>query len=129
MKSMWELSSVQDLSEQQLRERIQQRRRQILVHSYLYYHLDTTIIEDSKFDYFSNDLVDLQGKYPELSREVPFYEEFKDFDGSSGFYLKYNQPVIVNAANRLLQSHALGQEKAFANLATLSVVEPIEIPL
>lgn len=126
---MLDLSSTQELSEQQLRERIQQRRRQILVHSYLYYYLDNSIIEDWKFDYFSNDLVDLQERYPELSKEVPFYEDFKDFDGSSGFNLKYDYPTIVNAAIRLLEYHEQAQKDAFTQLTFLSVVEPDEIPL
>lgn len=126
---MWELSSAQNLSKQQLKERIHQRRRQILVHSYLYYQLDNPIIEDWKFDYFSNDLVDLQEKYPELSKEAPFHYEFQDFDGSSGFDLKYNQPVIVNVAARLLRYAEQEREKSSAKPVSLSVIEPEEIPL
>lgn len=126
---MWELSSTQGLSEEQIKERIQQRRRQVLVHSYLYYHLDHSIIEDRKFDYLSKDLVDLQEKYPELSKDVPFYEELKGFDGTTGFHLKYKSPTIVNAANRLLSYHKQEQEKSFSQSYFLSVVDPEEIPL
>jgi len=85
-----------------LEERIHQRRRQILVHSYLYYELNETIIDDFKFDSFCNELVELQEKYPEVCKRVPFHEDFIGFDGSSGFDLPYNQPTIVNAAIRLL---------------------------
>ena len=39
---------------------INQRERQIMVHSYLYYERDTSIITDSTFDKWMRELVDLK---------------------------------------------------------------------
>lgn len=44
---------------QTILEKINQREYQILVHSFLYYKLDKNIIDDSKFDFFMYDLVEL----------------------------------------------------------------------
>lgn len=87
------------------KELIKRRRRQLLIHSYLYYDLGETLIEDSTFDKWAYELVELQNKYPELSKEVKdFYWEFIDFDGCSGFDLNYRHPDIVNVALRLLRN-------------------------
>lgn len=83
-------------------ELINRRRHQILVHSYLYYELGESIISDYDFDYWSKELVDLQAQYPEESKAVKYYEEFKDFDGSSGFDLPYSMPNIQKTGDRLL---------------------------
>jgi NAD-dependent DNA ligase adenylation domain len=84
---------------------IRQRRRQILVHSFLYYQLDTSIITDHKFDAFCNELVDLQKKYPEESKAVEYYDDFKDFDGSSGYDLPFATPDVQNAGYHILETH------------------------
>jgi hypothetical protein len=83
-------------------ELINRRRMQMLVHSYLYYQLGESIISDYDFDYWAKELVDLQRDYPEESKQVRYYEEFKDFDGSSGFDLPYSMPNIQKIGNRLL---------------------------
>lgn len=76
-------------------ERIQQLRRAILVHSYLYYAMHRQIISDKEFDDKAYELVQLQRDYPYLSKAVPYeYEAFKDFDGSTGFDLPYQNPAI-----------------------------------
>lgn len=86
-------------------ELINRRRHQILVHSYLYYELGENIISDYDFDYWSKELVDLQRNYPEESKAVKYYDEFKDFDGSSGFDLPYDYPNIQARGNQLLEAH------------------------
>lgn len=88
-----------------IREVIKQRRRQILVHSFLYYQLNENVISDHQFDKFCNDLVDLQMKFPKESKEVEYYDAFKDFDGSSGYDLPYSDPDIQNAGLHLLDIH------------------------
>ena len=87
---------------QNIKEKIEQRRRQILVHSYLYYELDSAYIEDSIFDKWSKELVELQNQYPIESSLGVYYHAFKDFDGSSGFDLPYSKPEIVRKAKQLL---------------------------
>jgi NAD-dependent DNA ligase len=75
----------------------------MLVHSYLYYELGQNIISDYNFDYWAKELVDLQAKYPEESKQARYYEEFIDFDGSSGFDLPYHYINIQKTGNKLLE--------------------------
>lgn len=72
---------------QEIKELINRRRRQILVHSYIYYQLNDNIIEDNIYDKWSKELIELQNNYPELAATIPYHEEFKEFDGSTGFDL------------------------------------------
>lgn len=88
--------------QQTITEKIQQRRYQMLVHSFLYYELGENIIDDYTFDLWAKELVDLQAAYPEESKAARYYEEFIDFDGSSGFDLPYNYINIQRRANQLL---------------------------
>lgn len=92
------------LNEQEIKikELILRRRLQILVHSCIYYRLNTNMISDSTFDEWSKELVELQRKYPKISKLVKYYDSFKDFDGSSGFDLPYGEPWVLNKAQQLL---------------------------
>ena len=73
-----------------IKEKIQRRRLQLLVHSYIYYELDKNIISDSTWDKWAKELVKLQQQYPEESKQVKYYELFKDFDGNTGYHLAKN---------------------------------------
>lgn len=59
----------------------------MLIHSYIYYELDSNIVSDAKWMQWAKELVELQKKYPHESEKVKWYELFKDFDGSTGFHL------------------------------------------
>lgn len=85
-----------------IEERILQRRMQMLVHSYIYYERGTSIIADAKFDKWAYELRDLQQAYPEESRRVRYYSQFKDWDGTTGFNLPYK--AVEHIAERLLES-------------------------
>lgn len=85
-------------------ELFNRRQRQILVHSFLYYEQDKSVIEDHLYDSWCTELADLiQSNYEEFKRSQ-YYEAFIGFDGSSGFDLPYRSPDIVTAAHRLLNS-------------------------
>ena len=85
--------------------KIQQRRYQLLVHSYIYYELNSNIVSDSKWSKWAMELVELQTKYPQIAEKVIYAEDFADWDGSSGAFLTYtNKPNIVKTANWLLDS-------------------------
>lgn len=75
------------LTEDKARELIKRRRFQIALHSTIYYVYDTNIIEDSEYDRFSRELVELQKRFPNASKEAPLYEAYKDFDGSTGYHI------------------------------------------
>lgn len=91
---------------QTIEEKIKQRRLQMLVHSYIYYELNTNIIDDAKWDRWAMELVDLQLKYPKESKKAPYYEEFKDWDGSTGAFLKFDDKT-KKRAERLLKIHGI----------------------
>lgn len=84
-------------------EKIKRRRYQILVHSLLYYELNINLVSDSQWSEWATELAELQRQNPEVSNSVIFADEFKTFDGSSGFDLPYKDEQIVNIAYRLLR--------------------------
>lgn len=87
---------------QTIKEKIQQRRRQMLVHSYLYYEKNTNIVSDSKWSEWAKELERLQIEYPKESQAVEYYDMFKDWDGSSGAFLQYDE-YIISVANHLIK--------------------------
>lgn len=93
--------------EQAVYEKIKQRRYQMLVHSLIYYELDINLISDDKWIEWAKELVYLQNSYPEESKKATFYEQFKEFDGSTGFDLPYFDEQIVNITIRLLSNNNL----------------------
>lgn len=82
-------------------EKIQQRRLQMLLHSYIYYEKGTSVITDATFDKWAYELRDLQKQYPEVSEQVKWYTYFKDWDGTTGYNLPYM--VIQDRAEWLLE--------------------------
>lgn len=68
-------------------ELINRRRRQILVHSYLYYELNTNLINDTTFDAWCKELVQLHNKYPKESQKAVFTDVFMEWTGFSGYDL------------------------------------------
>jgi hypothetical protein len=85
---------------------ITRRRRQFLVHSFLYYKLDTSIISDHEYDRICRELYELQRDRPDLAASLPYHELCAPLDASgSGFYLRDYPPEIVNKAFHLLAQH------------------------
>lgn len=77
----------------------------MLVHSFLYYQLNVSIVSDMKFDSWARELVALQKKFPNEGNKVHYHKEFANFDGSSGFDLPYNRPEVQDRALRVLKYH------------------------
>lgn len=82
---------------------IARRRRQILVHSVIYYVLDDELVTDATFDRWCRELVALQDAYPDDAAQAPLAEEFHGFTGSSGFDLPLTDPHYVHLAQALLR--------------------------
>ena len=83
-------------------ELLNRRRRQILVHSIIYYKMDDNLISDSTWSAWATELEELQKKYPDIAAKVHYAEEFKDFDPSNSMNLPLDDPWAVNKARRLL---------------------------
>lgn len=92
---------ITDEQELRIAEKIQQRRLQILVHSYLYYELDTNLVDDNTWASWAKELVTLQNSYPDIAKRVIYHEAFVNFDPSTGQGLPYNDEQIVKIATRL----------------------------
>jgi NAD-dependent DNA ligase len=92
------------MSEQTILERINQRRRQLLVHSYLYYRLNTSTIADHQYDVFTLDLIKLQTDHPEIAEQGIYAEEFRGFSTGDSFALPLGEPQIQEMAMRYMRA-------------------------
>lgn len=93
----------------QIAELIAQRRRQLLVHSVIYYRMNDNIISDDKWLQWAKELVELQSKYPEIAQKQPYAEAFADFDASTGCNLPLDDPWAIEKAQYLLDLRAAGR--------------------
>lgn len=90
------------ISANKLQELITRRRRQILVHSVIYYKLNETLISDSQWASWALELEQLQAQYPELAAACPYAKAFADFDHSTGMNLPLDDAWAVHTAQRLV---------------------------
>lgn len=91
------------MNDDELLSYMNRRERQILVHSYLYYELDESIIGDHDFDIWSKQLADLIIERPDIFEKTAYYEDFIGFDGSTGHDLPYTRPEIMSKGMQLLR--------------------------
>ena len=63
-------------SDEQIKELITRRRRQVWVHSIIYYRLDRNVISDAKWSQWALELEELQKQYPDLAAECPYADVF-----------------------------------------------------
>ena len=102
---------------QTIKEKIRQRRRQMLVHSYIYYELNENIVSDHTWAKWAKELQELQEKYPKESAEVEEYDQFKNWDGSSGAFLKFGENIKTVAKILLEQRNCLKTSKLIQNVS------------
>lgn len=93
-----------EVKEDVVKELIKRRRLQMLVHSCIYYELNDSIINDTQFDTWAKELYELQKVNPTKSKQVEYYEYFKDWDGSSGYDLPIRLPNIYHRATTILKN-------------------------
>ena len=82
-------------------DKILRNRLLLLVHSKIYYDFDGNILSDKDWDAMAKELVVLQKDYPEISKQVDWYDAFKDWDASTGAFLPLNDPWVVNKAMQI----------------------------
>jgi len=84
-------------------ELIGRRIKQLIVHSYLYYRLDTNKIDDSTFDKWAKELCELKEKYPDIAAQTKYWYIGKQFDASgSGYFINSYPPELVMQAELLV---------------------------
>lgn len=98
-----EIKDLENLNRYEAFELIKRRRLQLSLHSTVYYVYNMNLISDSEYDRFSEELVKLQKYYPEVSKDAPLYEEFKDWDGSTGFHLSDRVKDVHHKALRMIR--------------------------
>jgi hypothetical protein len=88
---------------QTLSEKIRQRRIQMLVHSYIYYHMDDNVVSDDKWQQWADELVELQKR----KQTIGFYDKaFIDWTGASGAFLPFDPWVKERAKNLLTKKES-----------------------
>jgi len=76
-------------------ERIRRLRQNVMIHSYLYYVLNDTIVTDHQWQAWATELVDLQARWPGSHGLLD--DEFAGWDGISGFDFKYPKWMVDHA--------------------------------
>jgi hypothetical protein len=81
---------------------IVRRRGQMLIHSYIYYHLHTNIISDDQWQTWANELVSLQMWH---GYDHEFYDDvFMNWTGDTGCHLPTDD-YVSSTAEKLLRYH------------------------
>lgn len=125
MAKLYEIFSGEELI---IAEKIQRRRYQMLVHSYIYYELNENLISDSQWSSWAMELANLQSTYPDIAEKVIYAKDFAEWDGSSGAYLEFhNKPNIVATADLLLRN-IRGKKTSALFAPTKSKNQPLFTP-
>lgn len=90
------------MDETKIAELITRRRRQVLVHSVIYYRMNDNLISDAQWAAWAVELENLQTQYPHIAEKCPYAREFRGFDHSTGYNLPLDDPWAVNKARQLL---------------------------
>ena len=92
---------------------LQQKLRQFLVHSYLYYKLDESVISDLDYDRICIELKDLLKKHPDEDTSFRKIAEKSIGNEASGYNIRQYPPQIVSASMHLLYQHQYRQQMSF----------------
>lgn len=97
---------MEDCEATKIAELINRRRRQILIHSFLYYRMNTSIVSDHRYDAWARELAELQAKYSEIAKQCVYADAFADFSESvTGFNLPLHDPWVVTKGQQILRIH------------------------
>lgn len=63
-------------------------------------------MEDHVWDSWAEELKKLQKEYPKISKSLKYYDDFKNWEGSSGFDLKsLSDPYLIGKAIYIVDLH------------------------
>ena len=96
--------------------KISSLQRWVIVHSILYYEMDSSIVSDQMFDDNAKQLVKMQSQFPVEAEYSDYWYVFYDFDGSTGFDLfgrlkKKDRRYLTQIAQHVLKLHNAGGKK------------------
>lgn len=83
-------------------ELIKRRRLQLIVHSAIYYHFNSNIVSDNKYDGWTHELVALHKQYPDYSDRYDEY--FDNWNGETGYHFPKDDHIL-SIADGLLRTH------------------------
>lgn len=84
--------------EAEIGELINRRRRQVAVHSFLYYRMYESLVSDHVFDKWCVELVGLQENHPAIAEKVTFLRDyFLGWKGESGYDIPYDEYIQAKA--------------------------------
>lgn len=92
------------MTNDEIKTLIRRRRAQMLVHSYLYYHMDESIVSDDTWQKWANELTKLQNDNPKCCKIKYYDSEFADWDGSTGMHLP-SHIIVQHQAEQVLRSY------------------------
>lgn len=85
-----------------LKEKIKQRRSQMLIHSCIYYEMDDNLVSDDTWQKWADELVELQKQ----CHDIGFYDrEFAGWDGSTGSHLPHRDTWVYGKALQLIRQN------------------------
>lgn len=90
-----------------IKELIERRRRQILVHSIIYYKYDENLIDDYTWSKWAKELYNLQKANSVIAREADLAGIFEDFDYSTGSNLPLDDEWGNQKAIQLMRMHGI----------------------
>lgn len=102
------LSQKELIDNKEILDKINSLQRYIIVHSYLYYERNRSVITDKKYDEKTKALVGYKEDYPELWPYTEYHEQFgDDYNGATGFTLYYDldnhrKEIIRSIANMIM---------------------------
>lgn len=91
------------MNSKQITELINRRRRQILVHSCIYYVFDESVISDATWTKWATELEELQKTHPDIAKNCVYASAFDEFDHSTGFDLPLRDPWVIGRAEQILE--------------------------
>ena len=85
-----------------VRELIQRRRLQLLIHSCIYYEYNESLVTDEQWKNWAVELETLQKEYKTESELAPWADAFREFDHPTGFNLPTTDPWVMGTARWIL---------------------------
>lgn len=90
---------------------IKRRRAQMLIHSCIYYELDSSVVSDTMWQEWADELERLQKAYPQHCKLGFFDFEFKDWTGATGNHLPLRDPWVIAKAKYVMNLDDAHKEK------------------